>query len=284
MKTWASYVALGDSYTEGLWDVPPDTDPHDNPPVRGWADRLAESLSRRRVEAGLPPLQYANLAVRGRLLEPIIEEQLPRALAMRPELVSIVGGGNDSLRPSMDPDKLARLLEDAVKKLRAEGIDVLMGTASDVKGSPILSAIRPRAGIFTANIYSIARRHGAYVLDQWGHRAIRDWRMWSDDRIHLSTEGHRRVADAALVALGLEPDDPQWETPLPPEPVKSLREAAAWNAAWVKDWVAPWLQRRIQRTSSGAVRTAKRPELRAVTSEVSHLDETSNVATAEEQR
>jgi len=125
---WSSYVAIGDSLSEGLWDVPPGTEPNEDPPVRGWADRLAEHLSARRIAAGQSPLRYANLAIRGKLLEPILAEQLPRALAMKPDLVSIIGGGNDALRPSMNPDRLAQLLEGAVRQLREAGIDVLIGT------------------------------------------------------------------------------------------------------------------------------------------------------------
>ncbi len=63
---------------------------------------------------------------------------------------------------------------------------------------------RPGVGraIHAANIWSIARRNGAHVIDQWGLHALRDWRMWADDRIHMTTEGHRRVALAALRGAG----------------------------------------------------------------------------------
>src|SRR5690606_36668281 len=89
----------------------------------GWADLLAAEISARRVAAGEPPLEYANLAVRGRLLRPILTEQVPQALRMAPDLVSIVGGGNDILRPGVDVDVLARNLEAAVAKARAAGAD-----------------------------------------------------------------------------------------------------------------------------------------------------------------
>ena len=257
---WSSYVAIGDSLSEGLWDVPPGTEPNEDPPVRGWADRLAEHLSARRIAAGQSPLLYANLAIRGKLLEPILAEQLPRALAMKPDLVSIIGGGNDALRPSMNPDRLAQLLEGAVSQLREAGIDVLIGTSSDVRGSPVMSAIRPRVGIYTAHIHSLARHVGAYVLDVWGHRGLYDWRLWTEDRIHLSPEGHRRLAEAALVALGLPPSDPEWETPLPAPKTMTRREQFAWNRQWVHDWAGPWLVRRLRGESSGTGRSAKVPD------------------------
>lgn len=257
---WSSYLAIGDSLSEGLWDVPPGTDIADDPPVRGWTDRLAEHLSARRIAAGQPPLRYANLAVRGKLLEPILVEQLPQALEMKPDLVSIIGGGNDALRPSMNPDRLAQMLRGGVRQLREAGIDVLIGTSTDPRGSQFMAAVRPRVGVYTAHIHSMARWYGAYVMDVWGHRGIYDWRMWTEDRIHLTPEGHRRVAEAALVALGLPPSDPEWETPLPAQEAMTRREKLDWNRRWVHDWAVPWVGRRIRGESSGTGRIGKVPD------------------------
>src|SRR5262245_54681781 len=111
---WSRYVAIGDSFTEGLWDSPDGPDA----PTRGWADVLAARLSARRVAAGEEPLSYANLAIRGKLLRPILVDQVPAALELKPDLVSLVGGGNDILRPAADVDRLARNLEAAVVRLR----------------------------------------------------------------------------------------------------------------------------------------------------------------------
>src|SRR6478736_3223978 len=57
---WTRYVAMGDSFTEGIGDPEP-ASPGGH---RGWADRVAEELSR-----GHNDFAYANLAVRGRLLQ-----------------------------------------------------------------------------------------------------------------------------------------------------------------------------------------------------------------------
>src|ERR1700761_495142 len=91
-----SFIALGDSFTEGLNDTAPDGG------FRGWADRLAGLLA-----AEYPGPRYANLAVRGRLLREIVAEQVPAAAALAPTLVSLGGGGNDILRPGSDADTLA---------------------------------------------------------------------------------------------------------------------------------------------------------------------------------
>ncbi|NKY41267.1 SGNH/GDSL hydrolase family protein [Cellulomonas septica] len=254
---WTRYVAIGDSFTEGLWDSP------DGPeaPTRGWADVLAARLSQRRTAAGETPLEYANLAIRGRLLRPILVEQVPAALAMKPDLVSLVGGGNDILRPAADVDRLARLLEQAVVRLREAGVDVLLGTGVDASDSPLVRATRARVGIYNAHIWSIARRHGAHVVDLWGMRSLRDWRMWADDRIHLTSDGHARVAQAALVGLGLEPDEARWDDPLAPLPPTPRLEQLRGDAQWLREHVYPWATRRLRGRSSGDTRVPKRPAL-----------------------
>lgn len=256
---WSRYVAIGDSFTEGLWDQP-DADGA----CRGWADVLAAHLSARRTAAGLPPLEYANLAIRGRLLRPIILEQLGPALALRPDLVSLVGGGNDLLRPTVDVDALARDLDAAVARVRATGADVLLCTGIDSVDSPLVRATRGRVGVYNAHLWSIARRHDAFVLDLWGMRSVRDWRMWASDRIHLTTDGHARVAQGGLVALGLEPDDPAWDDPLVPLPPLPLLRQRQEDARWVREHVYPWATRRLRRSSTGDTRSAKRPELAPV--------------------
>lgn len=250
------YVAVGDSFTEGLWDPAPSSDA--TGPQRGWADRLAESLSAARLSRGLPALEYANHAIRGKLLGHILDEQLPRALDQGPDLVSIIGGGNDVLRPGMDPDALARRLETAVIAARASGARVLMGTGMDPVALPIVRGTREKVATLNSHVWSIANRQGAAVLDLWGLRALQHRDMWSGDRIHLSPEGHHRVAQAALFALGLPPDDPAWRDPLPAVPlgkVERWRETSTWFA---RD-VAPWMTRRLRRRSSGDERTAKLP-------------------------
>ncbi|MCL1871149.1 MAG: SGNH/GDSL hydrolase family protein [Promicromonosporaceae bacterium] len=259
---WTRYVAVGDSFSEGLWDpYPVDADAAgtvEDAVQRGWADRLADTLSARRVAAGQAPLEYANLAIRGRLLRPIIDEQVPLALATRPDLVSLVGGGNDVLRPGVDVDDISQALEDAVVRIQASGADVLLGAG--FKSGGALSVIRGKVGQYNSNIWSIAQRHGAYVLDLWGMRSLFDLRLWADDRIHLVPEGHDRVKDAALVALGLEPENAAYDVPLDPAPQIPLVDRARAEAQWTREYVLPWVRRRLTHTSSGDGRAAKWPE------------------------
>lgn len=251
---WRRYVAIGDSFTEGLWDG------DDATGVKGWADRLAAALSARQVAAGEAPIEYANLAIRGRLARPIVAEQLQPALALKPDLVSIVGGGNDALRVSTNVNAIVGLLDHAVATIRATGADVLLANSADPVNSPLINLTRGRVATLYNSIWSIGRRHGAHVIDMWGMRSLLDWRMWCRDRIHLTSEGHRRVANAALVALGLGPDDADWDTPLPPRPPLSFGDTVNWHAEWVSQELVPWMVRHFKGQSSGDGRGPKRPQ------------------------
>ncbi len=273
---WRRYLALGDSFTEGLVD-PVDPDGADGADGhRGWADRLADLLDQgqRRDDPAAPALQYANLAVRGHLQRRILDEQLPRALAMHPDLVSLSAGGNDLLRPRPDVPAITARTEAAVVALRAAGADVLLVAGVDPRAAPLLRLTRSRVADHNQSVWAIAQRHGARVLDLWGLTALQDPRMWAQDRIHLSPEGHRRVAHLAEATLtgqgtgrgaagtGGEPTGaPEWSTPLEPPPrrTRTALATASSDAAWVRRDLVPWVGRRLAGRSSGDGRTAKRP-------------------------
>ncbi|CAN5543803.1 SGNH/GDSL hydrolase family protein [soil metagenome] len=251
-RQWSRYVAVGDSFTEGMSDADPEVDDT----YVGWADRLASLLS-----SHVDEFQYANLAVRGRKLDVISGEQAQAALALQPDLVSLVGGGNDILRPRADIDALADQLEAAVIQLRASGVDVLLSTPSDPSEAPVIQRYRGRMATFTAHVWKIAQQQDCYVLNQWSFDFLKDWRMWADDRIHMTTEGHRRVALAAYTALGHEAADANWHVPLPKQAQPARMEMIRSNAVWAREYGGPWVQRRVQGRSSGDHVSPKRPDL-----------------------
>jgi hypothetical protein len=84
--------------------------------------------------------------------------------------------------------------------------------------------------------------------------------MWSDDRLHLSTAGHRRVAGHVLTAIGVVPDPTWMDVPAPPPPLPWPAARAA-DARWAMRYLAPWVRRRLTGRSSGDLLGAKRPEL-----------------------
>jgi lysophospholipase L1-like esterase len=250
-----SLVALGDSFTEGVGDPWPDRSD-----CRGWADRLAEMMA-----AQDPDLRYANLAIRGKMLAQVLNEQVPAAAAMRPDLVTIAAGGNDLLRPRADPDLLAEPFNAAIEQLSAAGSRVLIFAGFNPSLFPLIRMIRRRAAIFNAHLRAIARQHDCLLVDLWTMRVLSDPRMWCEDRLHLSPEGHRRVALRTAEEIGV-PVEASWRDPLPPVQ-RPAGVAPAWLAArrldvrWARGYAAPWVRRRLAGVSSGDGMSPKRPDL-----------------------
>lgn len=151
-----SYVAVGDSFTEGVGDPGPDG------AFVGWADRLAVLLADRRPEGDFT---YTNLAVRGRLLDQIVAEQVPRVVGLAPDLVSFAAGGNDIIRPGTDPDEVAERFELAVAALTAAAGTVLVTTGFDTRGVPVLKHLRGKIATYNGHVRAIADRYGCPVLD-----------------------------------------------------------------------------------------------------------------------
>jgi lysophospholipase L1-like esterase len=245
------YVAIGDSFTEGVGDP----DPGRPNGVRGWADRVAEVLATRTEDFG-----YANLAIRGRTLRPILDEQLEPALVLEPDLVTVYGGGNDLLRPRLDLDALAEVYDVAIGRLAATGATVGLFTAFDPGVGGPLGPLRGRFAIYNELVREIADRHGAIVLDSWRMRPENPATVWAEDRLHLGPVGHQAVAIEVLRTLGvphdLVPLDPSMLTDHAP-----LRAGRRADFAWLVTHAAPWVHRRITGRSSGDGAHPKRPRL-----------------------
>jgi lysophospholipase L1-like esterase len=255
VRSWTSWIAVGDSFTEGVGDPGPDGT------FTGWADRLAALLAvRHEPSAGTGGFRYANLAVRGRLLGQIVAEQVPRAVELAPDLVTFCAGGNDILRPGGDPDAIAERFEAAVADLTAAVGTVLVCTGFDTRGVPVLRHLRGKIATYTAHVRAIADRHGCPVLDLWSLRSVQDRRAWSEDRLHLSPEGHARVALRAAQVLGLEVrGDP--DRPWPPQQVRPPSAVRRDNIQWAREYLVPWIGRRLRGESSGDHVEPKRPDL-----------------------
>ncbi|UOQ89238.1 SGNH/GDSL hydrolase family protein [Agromyces endophyticus] len=246
---WSRYVAIGDSFTEGIGDPEP-TVPGGH---RGWADRVAEVLSQ-----GTEDFAYANLAVRGKLIQQIIDEQLEPALALRPDLITISAGGNDVIRPRTDPDEISARFEYAIDRLSRDHATIVIFTGVDVGFSPVFRGIRGKVAIYNENLRAIAARYDCIVADQWALSEIQDQRMWAPDRLHLNALGHHTVARMVLAALNVDND----LDALRPEPVPTTtwRQARVEDLAWAREYLVPWVVRRIRHQSSGDFISAKRPD------------------------
>lgn len=252
-----SYVALGDSFTEGLNDPYPHATGGALPPdqFRGWADRVAEEMARHVAE-----VRYANLAIRGRLVRQIIVEQVPTAVELRPDLVTLCAGGNDLLRPGADPDHRAGIVEKGVARLVGAGAHVVIIASIDPGIQPMMRHLRGKAATYNQHLRSIAEEHGCTVVDLWGMKTLHDRRAWSWDRLHMSPEGHRRVALRVGEALGV-PVEGDWREAWPPEEPVAWRAARQEDVRWARRFLVPWIGRRLTGRSSGDGRGPKRPTL-----------------------
>lgn len=236
------YVAIGDSFTEGVGDERPDGT------VRGWADLVAAGLA-----AAGEPVRYANFAIRGRLLEPIVTEQLDAALALDPlpTLMTLNGGGNDMLRPRTDVARLVALIARAAERCTAAGVRlVLLSGADPFDRLPFGRVIRRRGEELSRGVAAVAAEHGLTMVDMYHDLELRRAGYWSADRLHLNAAGHRRVADAVLAALGSEVPE------VTDQQAASARGLVA-EARFYREHVLPWVRRRLRGQSSGDTRVAK---------------------------
>ncbi len=245
------YVAIGDSTSEGM------DDPDGKGGYRGWANRLAE-----RIAAQQGSLLYANLAVRGRSARHIREEQLAPALAMKPDLSTVVAGMNDVIGRRFDAKAFAQELISMQGPLVEQGATVLTFTLPDLRPvMPLAHLFGSRVPDLNDAIRRACATTGAILCDVALYPVASDPRLWSDDRLHANSLGHARIADALAYHLGLPGTDESWKEPLPSPPRTTVLDVARAEVAWMRRHLLPWMWRHLQGKSSGDGRRAKRPEL-----------------------
>lgn len=246
MQQITSFVAIGDSFTEGVGDE------LDDGSVRGWADFVAAGLA----TAQGAPVRYANLAIRGRKLGRIIDEQLDAAIALGPDAISINGGGNDILRPRVAIADIGGRLADAAHRIADAGIRPILLSGGNPSGvMPIGALFQRRGDELAAVVRERTRDLDATFVDNWSDPVLREPRFWSEDRLHLNAAGHAHAASNVLRALGVEVPA-QWRDLTPLSTAEGRR-----TAAYYREYVVPWLQRRLTGRSSGDGRDPKHPSL-----------------------
>ncbi|MER5472055.1 SGNH/GDSL hydrolase family protein [Streptomyces sp. NPDC002685] len=193
--SWTRFAVIGDSLAEGLGESSPGYT--DLP----WAERVLEALRR-----GNPGLEYRNLGVRHLKAAEVRTGQLQQALDFRPDLASVVCGGNDMLARDFSAGSVEAELDAMVRPLRESGADVFVFTIQDITkvfpeqlGGGGLSG---RIQIFNDQVRKVAERHGALVIDMWSHPTSNSRTVFSADMLHASMRGHAVLASAVFAELG----------------------------------------------------------------------------------
>ncbi|MGV0676717.1 SGNH/GDSL hydrolase family protein [Mycolicibacterium fortuitum] len=251
MRRFTRYVALGDSQTEGLWDG------DDTVGLMGFADRLAV-----RLDGLYPGLGYANLAIRGHRIGDVLNTQLPTALSMRPDLVTVCIGMNDVTRPGRSFTRALDDLDVVYRLLSDSGATVVTTTFPDITQIlPVGRLLGKRVVRINDAINEAADRYGFHLVDLYSAPSMREPETWSPDRVHGSAKGHALFAAAAAEALGLPGSNHDWALTTGPGQIQSVRSRAYSQLLWTQNMLMPWLWRHLRGQSGGAGRSARRPAL-----------------------
>lgn len=223
------FVALGDSLTEGVGD-----------PVgtgwRGWAALLAPSLD--------AEVEFTNLAVSGAQTRDVRERQTPAALELRPDVVSVVIGVNDTLRHTFDIRAVAACLDEIYAALTGQGALLLTACLPDpgaMLGLPgaLARPLARRQRAVNTVVHALSERYGAVHLHAADGTWTADRALWSADRLHPGERGHRQFAvrfHALLAEAGRATGRPP--SPEPEFPAPTRTASLLWLATAGTGWVA----------------------------------------------
>jgi lysophospholipase L1-like esterase len=223
------FAALGDSITVGMGDPAPGGG------WRGWATLLAGTL---------PQPELHNLATLGALAADVEHAQLPAAMALRPDVASVVVGINDTLRGDFDPERTGTSIDRTVAALRAAGAEVLTIRLPDpgqMFGLPgaLARPLARRMRAVNAAVDEVARRYGTVHLDAACDPATYERRYWSVDRLHPNERGHRLIACRfhALLAAAKFPVADPGPDPEPSSPPPTRLAEVGWMATKGTAWL-----------------------------------------------
>jgi len=225
---------------------------------RGWADRVADVMSEYH-----PDFTYANLAIRGKLVRQVVDEQIEAAIAQvmgSQTLLSFHAGANDVIRPRYKANIVLPLYADAVRRLATSGATIMLFTVLEKTGNTGKAGEmwEQRFSEFNRNVRAVGQEVGAIIVDANEEVAFNDRRFLAFDRLHLNAMGQERVAHAILELIDL-PFDTRWRDPLPPAKRQPQIARAALTSLWFITFALPWMWRRARGKSSGDGRSCKYP-------------------------
>lgn len=186
MKRPITFAVLGDSAATGVGDY----DELGRP--RGWCYYLAGAFPE--------PVNIINVARAGAQSTEVHEEQLPRALAYKPDLVALVVGGNDLLRNGFSPIKLYENLRNTILEFKVRDTNVLMLQLHDP--TEIVPMPRLLARVLRRRVNAVNRVYEKLVsefelvfLRTRLLPNLYEEELWHFDRMHPSSKGHYRLAE-----------------------------------------------------------------------------------------
>ena len=252
---YSRYVAIGDSQTEGLWDG------NDAIGCLGFADRLAAI-----IDSIYPGLHYANLAIRGKLVADVLREQVPHALAMQPDLITVCVGMNDVIQPGRSFGRALTDLEYVYAALAESGATVVTTTFPNVaQFLPLGRLVSGRLARINDAIRAAADQYDFRLVDLYNAASMRDLDTWDIDRVHASTKGHILFAAAAAEALNLPGSNHDWAEASGSPTRLPFGSRTYGQLRWAQEKFMPWVWRRLRGKSSADGRVPKRPRLEPLT-------------------
>lgn len=191
---WQHFVAIGDSLTEGIGDR---VEGYNR---LGWVDQFYDLLAPQN-----PGLRYTNLGVRGLLSAEIRASQLAPALELKPDLVSVIAGGNDVMKGGWNPRNFENSMAEMLGQLVDSGATVITSTLPDFYYLPVPAKIKEKLSLqiqeMNAIIRQLAQRYAIGCAEAWNQPAPHQENFWSADKVHPNAYGYSEIARIMLQAL-----------------------------------------------------------------------------------
>jgi lysophospholipase L1-like esterase len=189
---WSHYVALGDSLTVGIGD-----------PVAGveslnWVERLARAMQ---------PKRCTNLAKRGQTSAQLLAGQLPQALALQPDVVSVLIGGNDAMLNEWSEEGFHSNYHAILSALKPTGATILTMTMADIEPcllreyQQMMKLVLARIRRVNHIVRQVSAEFDALCIDLEEVPSLQKMSLISADNIHPNMLGYARIADEVIYQL-----------------------------------------------------------------------------------
>lgn len=191
---WSRFVVMGDSIAVGMGDE------SEGYLSITWGERVAAALAREREG-----VSYANLARHRAKAAEIRDEQLARVLELKPDLVAMLGGGNDCFVDEFDIAPVRAALNDVVAALTESGATVVTFETLDVPSAypnPAFEAFYDRLRALYAATREIADEHGTLHADCYRQPWSADLSCFSEDLQHPTMRAQALAASQVMRVLG----------------------------------------------------------------------------------